>query len=277
MTTAQKVIKYLAIAFAMLLIASVFSGIVSGVASVVGFLTGYPNEDSVDITEHDLSDESISRLDIDVAATNLTIQPGETLKVYVTGNRVSVRVSGETLRIEEKSTFFHSTTSCTVNVTLPVSELERADISTGAGTLHIEGLSAKVLDLDLGAGDTVLKNINISDQADIDGGAGKLDIDASEISELDLDMGVGSVNISAALLGESEIDCGVGQLKLELTGEKSDYSIDIDKGIGDVKVDGESVRDGAEIGNGHREVNISSGVGDVEVKFNPPDKTEAIE
>ena len=52
-----------------------------------------------------------------------------------------------------------------------------------------------------------------------------------------------------------------------LLGNKDDYKLDIEKGIGSISVDGDNISNDREIGNGINEVEIHGGVGAINVKF----------
>ena len=263
MTTAQKVIKYLAIALAIILIASIISGIVSTVTRLIGFFV--PDTGNGEVSVYDFSDRQISSLEIDVEAAELTLSVGDTPCVECSSSRVDVKLVGDTLRIVEADTLFHRTDIYELNVTLPDVMLTETTVTTGAGKLTIEGLSSEWLELDLGAGESSIVGLTVSRGADIDGGAGRISIKDSMITALEFDMGVGEVDISASLYGENDLDCGVGDLDLELIGVKDSYSIHADKGVGSFTVDGDPVSDGQTVGTGDIQVNIDSGVGSVKV------------
>ena len=80
-------------------------------------------------------------------------------------------------------------------------------------------------------------------------------------------MGVGELNLSAALLGDSDLTLGVGASNLTLIGSRDDYKIEIEKGLGSITVDGESVSDFGTSGNGQNNVEIKGGVGAINLNF----------
>ena len=263
MTTAQRVIKYLAIALAIILIALIISGIVSTATRIIGFFA--PDTGNGETAVYDFAGEDIRALEIDVEAAELTVSVGETLYVECTSSRVNVKLVGSTLTVVEEEAFFHKTDAYKLNVTLPDVMLTEADISTGAGKLTLKGLSTERLELDLGAGESDISGLTVSRSADVDGGAGRISIKESLITSLEFDMGIGEVDISAALSGDNDLDCGVGDLDLELIGVKDSYSVRASKGIGSFTVNGSSVSDGETLGSGDIKVNIDSGVGSVRV------------
>ena len=78
----------------------------------------------------------------------------------------------------------------------------------------------------LGAGKADIKSLTANSRAEIDGGAGELNIDGGRLSNLNLDMGVGKLTLKSRIEGESDIDYGIGQTDLCLLGSKADYKIE---------------------------------------------------
>ena len=81
-------------------------------------------------------------------------------------------------------------------------------------------------------------------------------------------MGLGQLNLTSALTGDCNLDSGVGEMNVTLLGSKDDYELDIEKGIGNITVDGKNVTDFGSSGNGANEVDIHGGVGAINVCFN---------
>ena len=79
-------------------------------------------------------------------------------------------------------------------------------------------------------------------------------------------MGVGEIQMTAALLGESNLQMGVGAANLTLLGNREDYKLDIQKEIGSILLDGQSVSDTSS-GNGPNHVTVKGGVGTAEIAF----------
>ena len=69
----------------------------------------------------------------------------------------------------------------------------------------------------------------------------------------------------AALLGGCELDMGVGEANITLIGSKDDYALDIESGVGGVRVDGTSVTDYGS--SGANRVEINGGVGAIDIRF----------
>lgn len=145
-------------------------------------------------------------------------------------------------------------------------EFEKVNIETGAGIVNIEEIKAEKLKLNLGAGETIIKNI-ISDNVDIDGGGGKFTIENGTINNLDFDLGIGETTINAKITGNNKIDTGIGRLKLNIDGNIDDYKLKVEKGIGDIKLNGKQVSNNTIIGNGENVIDIDGGIGEILINF----------
>lgn len=274
MTTFQKVVKYLAFAFAILLCVGIFGGIIGGIASIAPLLDKAASND-VDTnisTDKEIAEFAVTgdvkKLYIDIGAADLTLEYGEKAYVKYDRNRVNVKQDGGKLTVSEKTRLFNIDGNTDIVICLAKgTELADTDIDTGAGSVFCDGLVTNSLDVDLGAGGAEFRNITVSREADVDGGAGKLVIAGGIIRNLDFDMGVGRAEVRCILEGENKLDLGVGACVLELVGTEADYCLKLDKGIGNITVDGRNVHDGDVLGNGKTIVDIDGGIGSVSVTF----------
>lgn len=271
MTTAQKIIKYLAIAFALFLIVTIFSAILGGLYAFSGVLGLKKNKEitnELHSLEWENNEVETSYLDIDIAYSKLIIKTGETFIAETNNSNIKCKQYGNKLKIEEKS---HKLTTNNNNEELIVYipqglEFKNVEIDSGAGIVDIENIITSKLKLNLGAGETIIRNIN-ADDAEIDTGAGKLTIESGIINNLDFDMGVGKTEITAKLTGRNEIDTGIGSLKLNLQGFEEDYKIRVSKGIGSIKIDDNEVSNDTTVGNGDTIIDLDGGIGESIIKY----------
>lgn len=268
MTSVQKVIKYLAMALAIFLCVNIIGGIISAVAGVSLFFSNKENDAIGEMQVYPI-DSEISSLSIDLSAAELKIETADNFSVESNHKYISVKEDNGKLCIDETKKPF-SLLSKGVTVILNVPEgfvFDDAAVETGAGKVEIDALSADVLNLSLGAGEAKINSLTANSRADIDGGAGALTIDGGLLNNLDLDMGVGELNLKSRIEGESNIDYGVGETKLTLIGSKADYKIELDKGIGEAKLDGEDMNDDSVYGYGLNFIEIDGGVGSIKIEF----------
>ena len=262
MTTTQKIIKYCAIAFAVFLIA----GIIGGIASAIdGTAHIFGKKPSGEMKTLDISGE-ISSLDFDIGASSLEIKSGSAFALESDGD-ITYSVKDGVLKVKENRHIFSGSTAGTVVLTVPEKFVfNKVKIENGAGRFTADYMSADYLNLDFGAGKTDIGFLSAIRSADINCGAGKFTVSDGVMANLKFDMGAGEGNIKSRLLGNSSIDCGVGAMNFALIGTDHDYTIDIDKGIGEVIIDGEKAGGGI-YGKGADKVEIDGGVGAINITF----------
>lgn len=265
MSNLQKIIKYLAIAFAIFLTFSIISGIMYGVSSIASIF----DDDKDSITEKlnnlEISDNTLL-LDVDISSSNITIKSGENFKAETNNKYIKTKQDKNKLYIEEKKhNFFHNDKSELIIYIPNDYVFDGVSIDTGAGKVNIESLSTKQLYLNLGAGKVDINNLNVSKDAKIDGGAGEININAISINNLDLDMGVGKLSLTSKLTGNNKIDSGIGKMNLSLIGTLEDYKIFLDKGIGNATINGKNMKDDNIYGTGNSKLDIDGGVGSIDI------------
>ena len=121
--------------------------------------------------------------------------------------------------------------------------------------------------LNLGAGNTEISRVNVSEKCSIDGGVGKLSILSGTINNLDLDMGIGQTDLVSKITGKSDINSGIGKVSIKLLEDKDNYKFKINKGIGAIDIAGEEMKDGQEWGNGKNYIDIDGGIGEIKIDF----------
>ena len=274
MKGAQKVIKWFALALAVLLIVTIFSGIIGGLSFVGMMVWGDEiswNGNS-EWVNTEFSGKEMTRLDVNVKATAVrirTVKEGEPVRIETNNEYITSWVDGSTLNVVEKSHGFFGWGG-TGDLVIYVREdtvFDSVEIESGAGTLDVERLEARDLKLNLGAGKTAIDELVATRRAEIDGGAGVVEIRGGELHDLDLDLGAGKAELRARVVGNGRVTAGVGKTELTLIGREEDYRLRIDKGIGSVTLDGRSLSDGESVGSGTTLIEIDSGVGAVEMKI----------
>ena len=269
MTTFQKVIKYLAAAFAIFLCVSIIGGIITGLASISLVFSGTSTDVIGEMQEYPIDDAEISSLYLELGGAELIIKTSD--KFSLESNHKYITVSTDSGRLyikESKKPFFIASKGASVILTIPKeSVFNEATIKTGAGKVEIEELEANILMLSLGAGEVEIQKLTANTRADIDGGAGEVTIKSGLLNNLDFDMGVGAMSLKSRVLGSSSFDFGVGEANLTLIGSRDDYRIKIDKGIGEAKLESESMSDDSFYGNGNNYIDIDGGVGSIYIGF----------
>lgn len=267
MSGAQKLIKLVAIALAVCLIVSIIFGIFMGITAIfsVNGKDVVIYDELVTLYE---SDESLSGLDIDIGASKLVIKQGDKFLVQTNNSYVKCSASLDKLIVKEDSYNLSVLGSDTaVVIYIPhLAEFEIVNIYTGAGKVEVEKIIAQSLNFEFGAGEVTLQNV-VAKSIYMNTGAGKVTIGNGVLENAHLDLGVGETSITAKLLGTSTIDTGVGKLKLNIIGEAEDYTISVSKGLGKIDVFGNNVKDKSIIGMGENKIELSAGIGDIEVNI----------
>ncbi len=289
MTTLQKIIKYLSIIFGIFLIFVIISSILGigytvnkilspnehndikeEITNVIDDIKDNTNDNSNNeepIKDIELTQEEFNNIKIDLTYSDLEINTGE-FKVETNSDNIVTKIKDKTLIIKEKNTWnIKFKNKQKVILYLPSNiELTEVEINNGSGKLYIASIIANNIDLDLGAGSTNIDNI-IASNTDIDTDAGTLNIDNGIINNLDLDLGVGKTTINAKLTGKNKIDIGVGSFYLNVLDNISNYKLKLNKGIGTIKVNDEEIKNDTTIGAGDNIINISGGVGSINIDF----------
>ena len=211
----------------------------------------------------------IHSLAISISAADFTIEYGDTFGVESNLKYLSVSERNGVLTIVDNKTKGNRNYN-NAKLTLYIPKdivFDDVCIETGAAKMTAETLSTASLELELGAGDVSIKQLNVTSRADIEGGAGAITVANGTLNNLQLEMGVGELNMTAALLGNNELDFGIGESNLTVLGSKNDYRIDIEKGLGAVTIDGEKVTDFGTNGNGQHSLKIEAGIGAVNLNF----------
>lgn len=263
MTQLQKIIKYLALAFAF----SLIFGILSLVMHIFTVIVDSFNNDVSQGLGGSTIIKNVSILDIEVSFSNIIFKEGDSLKVLTDNKDIKINQSNNKLFITEKKTnWFSKHSDSDLIIYIPTNFVfDEVSVESGAGKIEISTLITRKLDFELGAGQVLVSNLSVLDNASIDGGAGKLSIVDSSIHNLELDMGVGELNLRSELIGTNDIDAGIGKVTLNLLG--SSYKIKVDKGIGSTTINGEEVKDDTNYGNGNNILNINGGVGSISVSY----------
>lgn len=229
MSTGQRIIKSLAVAFGLFLTFTIFFSIVGG---LYAFTSMFSKDNVIEENTSILlnqSTENIKYLDIDVNSSNLVIKPGNSFIIETNNKHIKYKIDNNELKIKEEG--YHLTNSklkSELIITIPDTNLNEIDINTGAGTFTINNGS---------------------------------------INDLDLDIGIGEVKITSNITGNSSISSGVGKLSLNLLNTFDNYRFEVNKGISKVTINDIEVGDNSTLGNGTNTIKLDGGIGEIVVKF----------
>lgn len=300
----QKVIKYCAMAFAIVLSIGIFAGIASFVAGMVSGVLGeagfYDEKDRINLSkqysEEEIAEKGINSIVIDCSG-EITVRQGEVLSVEafdvtedyeirLESGRVSLKNYGSDFFDNWFSWFENATVEERVVITIPAGfEPEEMKIYSGSGKVSVEELAADLLVIDSGSGKVGVRNVTLS-ETEFDTGSGSVVVEDSELGRLmldsgsgaismknvtakdaEIDSGSGAVAIAGELTGDCDFDTGSGAISLDLIGKEEDYRIEADCGSGTFRVNGRKLDDGSYGSNVKGKLNIDSGSGSVSIEF----------
>ena len=208
----------------------------------------------------------VSVLDVSVGAADLRIEESDSFRVETDNPYIEIHQRNDTLIIREKP-HVANLESSSVTIYYPAdTAFTRAELEMGAGRLNAFSLSCDHLDLELGAGSVDIQLLYATRGADISGGAGEIRVSDGALHNLELEHGVGECFIRSLLTGSTDIEAGMGQLKVYVVGDMADYTIRATTGIGEILVNGTEIPE-ATFGTGANRIEISGGVGSVELYF----------
>lgn len=269
MTTTQKIIKYLAIAFALFLVISIFS-IIFGLSREIISSINNDKKESELLEEYTIISNNVNNIEsfkIDIFNDDIEIKEGETFEVKTNDPDVKFYHENSKVKIKTDKTFsWHLSNSSrgTIIIYLPnefnISEL---DLNLGAGKIDIDKIFVETLLMDLGAGTMTAKEINVYEKATINGGAGNINIYSGTINNINLKLGAGNASIQSDLTGSNTLTTGVGKLNLGLSRSKDNYKFDISKGLGNIILNDFDVSEDILIGDGETKIKISGAVGNI--------------
>ena len=269
MTTTQKIIKYLAIAFALFLVISIFS-IIFGLSREIISSINSDKRDSKLLEEYTIISNNVNNIEsfkIDISNDNIEIKEGEKFEVKTNDPDVKFYHENSIVKIKTDKTFsWHLSNSSrgTIIIYLPNEfNITELDLNLGAGKIDIDKIFVETLLMDLGAGTMTAKEINVYEKATINGGAGNINIYSGTINNLNLKLGAGNASIESDLTGSNTLTTGVGKLNLGLSRSKDNYKFDISKGLGNIILNDFDVSEDILIGDGETKIKISGAVGNI--------------
>lgn len=135
---------------------------------------------------------------------------------------------------------FNSTRNKRIKVYVPKNLLlEEFELEAGAGNINIRDLQVSNLDITAGVGNIDGDSIKAS-KVEIESGVGNTTLRDVEFGVTDISGGVGEIEVRGKIDGNITLSAGVGNLRLDLEGDINDYNIDGEKGLGSIRINGDS-------------------------------------
>lgn len=155
-------------------------------------------------------------LEIETGAAEVIIETGDDFRVTGSDVNWSEKNDDGTLKVETKRPH-----TGTLTVTVPADfTLRELEVSVGAGSLSMSGISCEEGSFSVGAGEIVLDSVTVTREADFE-------------------IGMGSLTFSGTLSGKTKVECGVGSVDINVA-NPGDYGYDVELAGGSVVIGGET-------------------------------------
>ena len=294
----ERIVKYAAMAFAVLLSFGIIVGILTGVLSAAGMMS----EDisffqAEQVKQEDITKEfsNVKNLKVDISFGKVEIIEGHTFRVTATNIPADcvIALQNETLVVEKEDgvfvlPFFHWKQNEKAHILIEVPSgfvAHTVELESGAGAFFVEKLSAENLILDTGSGSFVGKQLSAT-KTTMDTGSGNVTIEDATLGELTLesgsglvrmrevtahdvefDSGSGSISIEGSLTGDCSFDTGSGRVDLLLYGDRKEYRILTELGSGSFWLDGNRIKEDTIDISAKHTLDFDAGSGRVSVEF----------
>lgn len=255
MTTFEKIVKYVATGFAALLAVGIVVGILQGILLIIGIISGNSGK-TIDSNQVFEMNKGISNIQIESSVGDIQFYETTGNEIRIDAKSVSENYSCElddkgTIIIRNKNTksfvFSWFRRNSTIKIYIPKElELKSVNLDLGVGDVKIQELAAKELIIDSGIGEIQLKD--------------------SKIMNLEADFGIGDFKTEDCQMGNIQVENGIGDIRLNLIGDINDYEIEVDKGLGDSKINDENIKYYKE-GEPIYEISCDSGIGDIKINI----------
>jgi hypothetical protein len=222
---------------------------------------------------------------IDVAAARVNINTHSANEINIEARDIiddafSYDVSGRTLTISYRPNWTNflgignisipgitsNRQTPVINISIPENmTFDNFEIDGGIGDYNIEYVNATNFNINGGVGKTTVRNSTV-DRLKIYGGVGEYDI-TGDIGEMDINGGVGKVSVSGSVARDIKINGGVGEVRLDVTGDISNYDVRSSSGVGTIRINGDNPRNFSRNSDAPYRLTVDGGVGSVNINI----------
>ncbi len=164
---------------------------------------------------------------------------GETWEVQVEGfGRFQTYAENGTLYVVGRQTGMNAEFG-NVTIVIPQTDyLESAEINLGAGDMDIFSIVSREMEISAGAGDITIESA-CAENLKVSVGAGQVEIESGAIGDLEVSVGMGAAYITGDIIGNVDGDVAMGELVVEvLDSEESAHNYNVSCAAGEVQVGG---------------------------------------
>lgn len=234
----------------------------------------------------DLSNANIKNISLEGNYGKVQIIKGDRFSYEVVGTEVNSsmfthEVSEDTwkIKVKNRSGFYFfgfgvDDHISLLKITVPSTEmLENVKIKLNAGSLNVERLAAKNLEMEMGAGSLEAEELIGEEKLKLTVSAGKCKVDNMIGKDPYIRCEAGQIKGKGILTGQGKVNCGVGQIDLEVLGNLEEYDYTVSCSVGAIKVNGSQVggiatKNSKKLGAANNFA-LDCGVGQINVDFVP--------
>ena len=198
------------------------------------------------VEKFSISADEVENMELNFGACSCVIEESEDDQFWVEGENVDqmqAYVEGDTfyLKVKKDGKFSVDELKNTkVRLYVPSDlSLDKAKIELGAGSVKVDVLSAKKVELKVAGGELVIKCLD-SDKVEAKIGAGSMKLDDVMIGKIEGDVGAGSLIIAGKINNDAKMKCSAGSINLKLQNEFDDFDYSIACSAGEIRVGDES-------------------------------------
>lgn len=233
MTEMQKIIKYCALALAVFLIFIIVTTI-ANVGYNILEKTDLINDSNSKLLKNNIvisnNESEIREIDIDIKSSNIILKTAENFKVET--NNKDIKYSYEDGKVLIKQ-----------------NNVNKWYLNKNNNSKLIFYIPNEIS----------LEKINLNNNV------GDVKIDFEKISNLNIDLDVGDIFVKSMLGGKNIIKSNIGDINLELSLKQEDYKFEIDKDIGEVKLNNNKIKRDKITGNSNNNLKIKTNIGDIKI------------
>ncbi len=192
-----------------------------------------------DVPKYSLGSQ-VRELDVEVGGCVFTVEQSGDDNFYV-GAKNTKKFQGYTkgntlyLKGTTESGVLGDVDKCEIVLYVPVDfTFDKADMELGAGVMELDSFAANKLDLGVGAGQITIDDVK-SDSLKVSVGLGEILIDNVHVNKLDANVDMGHLYIAGSVQQKIDAECAMGSLELEIAGSQKDFNYDLECGMGNLQ------------------------------------------
>ena len=242
MNDAQKVIKYLATLFAIVLIGFIFCiPVLVGTEIYKSITDEIKKEDNLlkDTVKKEINDLEFSKINIDINTCNISIDAGEEFKLKTNDEKLVTSLDNTVLNIESDNKNIFNKNKCKLDIVIPEEIINILSIKNKYGDIKIS----------------------------INNNVGDINVNKSKFNTVLINNSVGNIDVDANINEELNIISSIGDITLMINDSIDNYKSNVTKKIGSILIDGVNYSKDASVGNGDKKININSTIGGVSLNF----------